>query len=119
MKQINQWRNFLMESDIGSVAKLVGFCMAQYYIPNKPTYPSLTTLTIDTQYCKNTVKSGIRDLEKAGFIRIEEKRMGNNSFKSHCYLFIGSTGDIINDTVNEPVIDIANDIANDIAPAIS
>lgn len=92
-----------MESEASPSAKLVGFCIAQYYIPNKPTYPSQTTLMRDTGYSKNTVRNAIRELVEFGLLQIFEKRMNRNSFKSFNYIFIGSTGD----PVNDPAINIS------------
>lgn len=92
-----------MDSEASPAAKLVGFCIAQYYIPNKPTYPSQTTLMSDTGYSKNTVRNAIRELVEFGLLQIFEKRMGRNSFKSFNYIFIGATGD----PVNDPAIDIS------------
>lgn len=108
MKAINQWRNFLMESDLSSTAKLIGFCMAQYYRPGYPTYPSQTTLMQDSGFnSRNTIRSGIKELEKAGLIEVVEKRIGRNRFKSHCYFFIGSLGDHVGDHI----ADLSNDRA--------
>jgi hypothetical protein len=109
MRAINQWREFLMESDLSSPAKLVGFCLAQYYRPNKPTYPSQTTLMQDSSYSKNTVKDAIRELVAKCLITVEEKRIGGNSFKSFSYKFIGSAGE----PVNEPVIAPMNEPSNE------
>lgn len=105
MRQINQWRSFLMDSDCSSSAKLVGFCIAQYYRPNRPTYPSQSTLMQDSSFSKNTVKNAIRELRKRGFVKVEEKRLLHNSFKSFNYTFIGSTGEPVSEPANEPVID--------------
>ena len=102
MRAINQWREFLMDSDLSSPAKLVGFCLAQYYRPNKPTYPSQTTLMQDSSYSKNTVKDAIRELVAKCLITVEEKRIVGNSFKSFSYKFIGSAGEPVNEPVNEP-----------------
>lgn len=101
-----------MESDLSSSAKLVGFCLAQYYRPNKPTYPSQTTLMQDSSYSKNTVKEAIRELVLKRLITVEEKRIDGNSFKSFSYKFIGSAGE----PVNEPMIDPS--FAPSIAPSI-
>lgn len=108
MRAINQWREFLMDSDLSSPAKLVGFCLAQYYRPNKPTYPSQTTLMQDSSYSKNTVKDAIRELVTKCLVTVEEKRIVGNSFKSFSYKFIGSAGEPVNEPVNAPMNEPSN-----------
>ena len=104
MRAINQWREFMLERDISPTARLIGFCLAQYYRPEKLTYPSQATLMRDSGYSRNTVREAVRELEREGLVKIEEKVIRGNSFKSFSYTFIGSTGDPISNPMADPSI---------------
>ena len=102
---IHSWRDMLMDLEISSKAKLIGFCLAQYYNPKGKTYPSLPTLENVSGFSRNTVLRAIRELEDVGIIRREKKIVRGNSFKSCLYSFIGATGEHMNEHMNEQVIE--------------
>lgn len=80
-----------MEADLPSSAKLVGFCLAQYYIPGKETYPSQMTIAEDASIrSRNTVAAAIRQLEKIGMVTVVKKKLHGNSFNICTYQFICS-----------------------------
>lgn len=115
---ISIWRNSIFDNDtISSSAKLVGLALANYYIPNRLTYPSLPTIETITRLSRNTVISSIKQLSDNNLIKVSKVRLSNKSFTSNVYTFIGATIEQVNEPVNEQAIERAIDGAT-IAPEI-
>jgi len=114
MATIMEWRTNLIESEVSSSAKLVGFCLSMYYRKNKPTFPSQETLMHDASYgSRNTIGKAVHELTKKKLLKIDEKRVYSNSFKSFCYIFTCSNGEQVTEQVTEQATEQAT------APSLS
>ena len=108
---IIEWRDALLESDVGRNAKFMGLVLSQFYRRKNLTYPSIKTLATYASASVNTVQPGIKELEKKGFIKRDKRRLKGMSFTTNIYTFIGVT-EILHPKIDTS-IDTSNDTSND------
>lgn len=120
---IIQWRDALLESDLSKNAKYIGLVLSQFYRNNHPTYPSIRTLSQLASTSVNTVQPAIMELEKAGFIIREQRRLKGSSFISNIYIFCNVLAPHVSatDTSTDTRVDTQNDVSiessNDVSVA--
>lgn len=99
--KIYEWRSRVFECDLTPTAKLIALALSEFYRPNKPCFPSLATLQEFTSFGSlNTIRNGLKELEEAKIIRIEQiKRNRRGGKPCNCYVFLDqlSLGDISNE----------------------
>jgi hypothetical protein len=108
--EIYQWRTNLLDAEISSSAKLIGFVLTEFYRKGKECFPSITTLTESSGLgSRNTTIKAVKELEASGLIIIDKKRMLNNSRKSNTYIFYGIDNEPRSELSNEPSSELSNE----------
>jgi hypothetical protein len=109
IKQLKQ------DYELSSSAKLVGVMLVDYYIPNKPTFPSIETLSNDCNLSKNTILKSIDELLNKKYISKKLIRRFSsfvNSYDFHSAIVDTST-DMSIDTSVDRSTDSSTDSSTD------
>ncbi len=75
------WKDAVRESrELSWKAKLVLAMLMDYAAPDGSScFPSISRLALDCSICPNSVRKGLREAERFGFISIQERRRGKES----------------------------------------
>ena len=65
--------DFLYRTDLPHRAVAVYIYLADRVNENEECWPAIPTMAADLKYSPSTVRRGIRDLEKAGFLTTEQR----------------------------------------------
>ena len=98
---INDWRNAIFEAELNTATKLVALAIAKYWRPEKPCYPSLSTLMSDCSIkSKHTVLKAISELKKCGLIKVKKGEIKYLSSMQNFYELVGVNSGAVNGAVN-------------------
>jgi len=88
--RIYQWRSNLLDCELSSSAKLLAFVLTEYCHKKNNCFPGITLLQQTSGLgSRNTVIKAIKELESKGLIKVDKKRVLNNSRESNIYTLNG------------------------------
>jgi len=107
--------NYLLELEIKSNSKLVCYILLHHH--NNKTgdcYPSQDTISKQSNLCRNSVASAIKELQGAGIITVKKMRPKGSKFTVNYYIFSFQCSP--NEQSNEQSNECSNECSNERSP---
>ena len=110
---VNDWRNAIFEAELNTATKLVALAIAKYWRPDKPCYPSLSTIMSDCSIkSKHTVIKAISELKENGLIKVKKGEIKYLSSMQNFYELVGVNSGADNGASNGAVNGASNGAVN-------
>lgn len=112
--KIYHWKSNLLDYELSSNAKLMGFVLSEFYREGKDCYPGITTLLeVSGLGSRNTILKSIKELVKFKIIKISKKRKPGNSRESNVYKFVGVDNEPLTEPPSKPLDEPSTELSTD------